>query len=89
MQANDTVDLNGPKTLTLSPQSIAAILDALADKPYRTSNGPINEIFSQLKASPEPQRGSATYGVGAANGVSGERDIEANVDDGGNRGAPR
>ena len=84
MAPNDTIDLKEPKTLTLSPQSIAAILDALADKPYRISNGPINEIFSQLRAAPDQHRGSPS-GTGNKDGVPGKGDVAADIHDGVNR----
>jgi len=47
---DQTVQLDGPRTLTLTPTTIAAVMDALAEKPFKISAGPINEIMEQLKA---------------------------------------
>lgn len=65
MLPNDTINLDKPATLTLAPQTIAIILDALANLPYRNSNGPISEIVTQL-------RGGAANTVRDEIGVSGK-----------------
>lgn len=49
MQSNDSVVIDGPKTLTLSPQDLSVILDSLAERPFKVANGPICSIMAQLK----------------------------------------
>lgn len=46
--ADNVIQLNGPKTLTLSPNDVALILDCLADKPFKEVNGLIQSLTQQL-----------------------------------------
>lgn len=48
------INISGPTTLTLSPQTFATILDALSDVPYRKANPAIAEIMEQLNAQQVP-----------------------------------
>lgn len=50
--ATNSIHLDGPKTLVLSPQTIALIVDALGDRPYKQTVAAINEIMSQLQPPP-------------------------------------
>lgn len=44
------VKINGPKTITFTPQGVAFIMDMLAECPWKKANPLINDIMSQLKA---------------------------------------
>lgn len=46
---NNSVMLDGPKYLHLSPQSIAVIIDCLAEGKFKVVNPVIAEIMQQLK----------------------------------------
>ncbi len=48
------MQIDGPKTITLQPSSLAEVLDALADRPFRRANPVIQEIFAQLQAKGSP-----------------------------------
>jgi hypothetical protein len=47
------LEINGPKTLTLTSQAVAYILDVLSARPFKEVQGLINEIFRQLKEQEE------------------------------------
>lgn len=50
------IQLTEPKTVTLSPQTIATILDALAQSgPWRAIDPAIKELTSQLTTEPKPE----------------------------------
>lgn len=44
--------LDGPQTLVLTPESVAKVLDVLADKPYKEVVVVIQEIVRQLNQPP-------------------------------------
>lgn len=44
------VKLNGPKTITFTPQGVAYVLDTLASRPFKEVQGLINDILTQLKS---------------------------------------
>lgn len=48
-----TIMLNEPRTLTLSPNSLAMIMDALSELPFKKANPVIQEIFAQLETTTE------------------------------------
>jgi len=43
------IEINGPKTLTLTPQTLATVLDALSELAFKKANPAIQEIFAQLQ----------------------------------------
>ena len=43
------IKLNGPKTVTLSPQTLAVILDALSELTLKVALPAFNELVVQLK----------------------------------------
>lgn len=70
--------LNGPKTLTLSPATIAAALDALANHgPYRVVDPAIKEIFSELQKVPQSDSGTKDPSTGDPDVISGKGDRQA------------
>lgn len=52
MAEPQTININEPRTVTLSPNTIATILDALAEMPFKRANPAIQEIFQQLTPVP-------------------------------------
>lgn len=44
------VQIDGPKTITFSPQAISYVLDTLASCPWKMANSIIMDIMSQLQA---------------------------------------
>lgn len=48
------VKIDGPKTIKLTPQGIAYILDMLAQCPWSKANPLIMDIMNQLKAQENP-----------------------------------
>lgn len=49
MGNEDAVVLDGPKVLTLAPAHVAAVLDALAELPFKRANPVIVSIMGQLR----------------------------------------
>lgn len=50
---NDSIELKGPVTLTLQPQSLVTIVQALNEAPYKIAKPIIDEILAQIqKAQP-------------------------------------
>jgi hypothetical protein len=52
------VKIDGPKTITFTPQGISYVLDMLANCPWKVANPLINDIMSQLKAQEGGKSGS-------------------------------
>ena len=46
------ITLTGPVTLILQPQSVALIVQALGEIPYKQARPVIDEILAQLSAKP-------------------------------------
>lgn len=58
--------LNAPVAVTLSPQALKAIIEALSEKPYIQVAGVLEEIFSQLRSVPPASLAPAPVGPGPA-----------------------
>jgi len=52
--------ITGPKTLVLTPTTLALVLDSLAEKPFRIAQPAIQEIVSQLTKEPQNEQPSAS-----------------------------
>lgn len=51
------LNLNGPQTLVLQPQSVAVILDVLSQIPFRQAEPILRELYTQLRANNEAKDG--------------------------------
>lgn len=49
------ITIDGPRTLTLSPMTLMAVLDALSELPFKKANPAIVEITTQLHPTPAPE----------------------------------
>lgn len=57
-----SVQINGNKTITFTPQGISYVLDMLANCPWKLANPLINDIMGQLKQQEGKADGSTTLG---------------------------
>lgn len=55
---NQTVQLTAPVTVTLSPATIVACMDGMAELPYHTANPAIRELEAQILAATQPKEPS-------------------------------
>lgn len=65
---SDSISLKGPRTVTLSAETIALSIDALSELPFKKANPAILEWFSQLRQ----EVTDATNRVGADHPPRGE-----------------
>jgi hypothetical protein len=49
------IELDGPKTLTLSPNTLIAVLNGLQELPHKFAAPAIEEITAQLKTVPKEE----------------------------------
>jgi hypothetical protein len=46
----EQISINGPQSITLSPQSLVVVVQALNELPYKVAQPVIAEIMAQVKA---------------------------------------
>lgn len=47
---SEQISINGPQSVTLSPQALVVVLQALNELPYKVAQPVIAEIMTQVKA---------------------------------------
>ena len=47
---SEQISINGPQSVTLSPQTLVVVLQALNELPYKIAQPAIAEIMAQVKA---------------------------------------